>query len=112
MSRARTHIYSLEMLIHGAGYPLYMPTPSIGLPLAHRKHGIRVGDVGVATANGAFEFLFNVCQYHDQQDEGINPTVFPGCSEPLKPDIRVNHKFDLDTYLPSNRVREVDDPDS
>ncbi|KAF8731068.1 hypothetical protein AX14_005236, partial [Amanita brunnescens Koide BX004] len=105
-SRARTHIYSLEMLIHGAGYPLYMPTPSIGLPPAYRKNGIRVGDVGVITANGAFEYLFNVCRYHDQ-DEGVTPTMFPGHLEPLKPDIRVNHKFATDTYLPSDRVSEV-----
>ena len=78
----------------------------MGLPQAHRKTGIRVGDVGVITANGAFEFLFNVCQSDDQHDEGVNAT-FPGCFEPLKPDIRVNHKFDLDTYLPSDHVREL-----
>ena len=84
-----------------------MPTPSIGLPPAYRKNGIRVGDVGVITANGAFEYLFNVCQYHDQEDEGVTPTMFPGHLEPLKPDIRVNHKFATDTYLPSDRVSEV-----
>ena len=94
------------MLVHEAGYPIYMPTPSIGLPPAHRKTGIRVGDVGVITANGAFEFLFNVCQFHDQQDEGINAT-FPGRFEPLKPDIRINYRFGPDTYLPSNHVREL-----
>ena len=90
-----------------------MPTPSIGLPPAHRKTGIRVGDVGVITANGAFEFLFNACQSHDQQDGGVNKT-FPGCSELLESDIRVNHKFGLDTCLPSDHVRElqVSDNDS
>ena len=90
-----------------------MPTPSIGLPPTHRKTGIRVGDVGIITANGAFEFLFNVCQFDDQQDGGVNAT-FPGCFELLKPDIRVNHKFGLDTCLPSDHVRElqVDDHDS
>ena len=92
------------MLIHGAGYPLYIPTPSIGLPPAHRKTGVRVGDVGVITANGAFEFLFNVC---DQQDEGINAAAFPGCFEPLKAKIRVNQKFGPDTCLPSDCVRQV-----
>jgi hypothetical protein len=101
------------MLTHGAGYPLYMPTPSIGLPLAHRKAGIKVGDVGVITANGAFDFLFNVCQSHDQQDEGVNGT-FPGCSELLKSNILASRKFGLDTCLPSDHVRElqVNDHDS
>jgi hypothetical protein len=94
------------MLMHGAGYPLYMPTPSIGLGSTYRKNGIRVGDVGVITANGAFEFLFNVC------NDGVNPTIFPGGFEPLVPDIRINHKFGPDTYLPSDYVDEVNDDDS
>ncbi|KAF8344826.1 hypothetical protein F5887DRAFT_862173, partial [Amanita rubescens] len=54
-------IYSLNMLIRGLGYPLYMPAPSSHLPLAYRTHGIRVGDVGAVTANGAFDFMFNIC---------------------------------------------------
>ncbi|KAF8340210.1 hypothetical protein F5887DRAFT_1077009 [Amanita rubescens] len=33
-------IYSLNMLIRGLGYPLYMPAPSSHLPLAYRTHGI------------------------------------------------------------------------
>lgn len=83
-----------------------MPTPSIGLPLAHRKSGIRVGDVGVITANGAFEFLFNVCKCHDQKDDGVNAT-FPGRFEPLEPHIRINYKFGLDTCLMSDHVKEL-----
>ena len=95
------------MLTHGAGYPLYMPAPSIGLPPTYREKGIRVGDVGVITANGAFEFLFNVCH-----DEGIDATIFPDGFEPLMSDIRTNPKFSPDTYLPSDHVDEVDDHDS
>ena len=82
-----------------------MPTPSIGLSPAYRQRGIRIGDVGVITANGAFEFLFNVC------DDEVDPTIFPGGFEPLKPDIRINPKFGPDTYLPSEYVEEVNDHD-
>ena len=64
--------------------------------------------VTLTNANGAFEFLFNVCQFHDQQE------TLPGYFEPLTPDIRVNYKFGRDTYLPSDHVRElqVNDDDS
>ena len=78
----------------------------MGLPQTYRQNGIRVGDVGVITANGAFEFLFNVC------DDGVDPTIFSGGFEPLKPYIRTNHKFGPDTYLPSGCVDEVNYHDS
>ena len=87
------------MLTHRAGYPLYMPTPSGGLPEAHRKSGIRVGDVGVITANGAFDFRFNACQ----SDEEIDPPVSPL----LQPRIATNKKFGPDTYLASDDVIDI-----
>lgn len=46
-----------------------MPTPPDGLPLSHRENGVRVGDVGVITGNGAFHFLFNVFEENDRPIE-------------------------------------------
>ena len=101
-SRARTDIYAFEMLTHRAGYPLYMPTPLGGLPTAYRKKGIRIGDVGVITANGAFDFLFNACP----SDPGVNPVRLPDGFELLVPDIRTSDKFDPHVCLNSDRVRK------
>ena len=95
--RSRTHIYHLEMLIHKAGYPLYMPTPLGGLPASHQENGIRVGDVGLITANGAFHFLFNACQHHSQSDAEMDSPI--DYSKLLKPKIVTSKKFDPNTYL-------------
>jgi hypothetical protein len=92
------------MLTHRAGYPLYIPSPLGGLPAAYRRKGVRVGDVGVITANGAFDFLFNACQ----PDPGINPGVLPAGFESLKPLIRsTNDKFDPRACLTSDHVRTI-----
>ena len=96
------------MLTHRAGYPLYIPTPPEGLPEVHRKNGIRVGDVGVITANGAFDFRFNACQYHSQSDAEIGPLAFPL----LETRITTSKKFGPNTYLPSDTVDEFRDHDS
>ena len=101
-SRARTDIYSFEMLTHRAGYPLYVPTPLGGLPKEYSKKGIRVGDVGMITAYGAFDFLFNTCQ----SDPGVNPNVLPDGFELLKPRIRTSSKFDPGICLTSDHIRK------
>ena len=97
------------MLTHRAGYPLYMPTPLGGLSTAYRRKGIRVGDVGVITAKGAFEFLFNACKYNDQSNAGINPDTLPDGFELLKPSIRTSNVFSPGICLPSDHVREISD---
>jgi hypothetical protein len=97
------------MLMHRAGYPLYMPTPPEGLPASHRENGIRVGDVGVITANGAFHFLFNAFQHHSQSDAEICPPI--DCSTLLKSKILTSKKFGPKTYLSSIFVNDTGDPD-
>ena len=106
MPRGQSHIYSLEMLILEAGYPLYMPTPSGGLPAAYLRGGVRIGDVGLVTANGAFDFLFNTCQH------GVNPPILPDGFQLLRPIIRVNGKFDPGICLTSNHVSVTRDHSS
>lgn len=97
------------MLILEAGYPLYMPTPSGGLPTAYLRKGVRIGDVGLVTANGAFDFLFNTCQYDDPSDAGVNPSILPDGFEFLKPITRVNGRFDPGICLTSHHVSEIRD---
>lgn len=84
-----------------------MPTPLGGLPAAYRKKGIRVGDVGMMTAKGAFDFVLNACQHDDQSDAGINPAVVPDGFELLKPLIRTSDEFDPGVCLTSDNVCEI-----
>ncbi|KAF8329001.1 hypothetical protein F5887DRAFT_1006232 [Amanita rubescens] len=78
-------IYARDMLMCGKGYPLYEPTPS-GLSTVYRKYGIRVGDVGAITDEGAFDFMFNACQDHDQRDAAVNLAKLPDRFEFLSPE--------------------------
>lgn len=104
-SRSRIQIYLHEMLTHKAGYPLYIPTPPEGLPELHRENGVRVGDVGVITANGAFHFLFNIFQHYNQShaenDPLINSFKWP------KPKITTRDKFAANTFLSSVSVNDI-----
>ncbi|KAF7973411.1 hypothetical protein HWV62_15211 [Athelia sp. TMB] len=45
----------------GYGYPLYYTEPPSNLPLAYRKKGISIGDVGFIRPDGSFTFIFNMC---------------------------------------------------
>ena len=108
-ARTRAHIYSVQMLTQGSGYPLYMPTPSGGLPITYQKRGIRIGDVGTITANGAFDFLFNACEYDDPPGAEVNPAKLPDDFEVLKPEIRTGETFEPRARLTSRFVNEFRD---
>ena len=92
-SRDRIHVYYLEMLTYHR--KTYVPTP---LTMAYRKKGIKVGDVGVITANGAFHLVFIVCQ----SDPGSNPDILPDGFERVASRIRTSKIFDAGTCLTSN----------
>ena len=38
-----------------------MAEPNNRLPEAYRETGLRIGDVGVVTAQGTFDIFFNIC---------------------------------------------------
>ncbi|KAK2462845.1 hypothetical protein APHAL10511_005043 [Amanita phalloides] len=66
---------------HQLGHPLYLPGPNLSLSLSYRKKGIRVGDVGRITRDGAFDFLFNACL---PADHPANPSVLPDGYQPIE----------------------------
>ncbi|KAH0588260.1 hypothetical protein H2248_006968 [Termitomyces sp. 'cryptogamus'] len=52
-------VYARQLLPKRHGYPLWIPEP-YGNSLPYRTKGVRIGDVGYVTEDGAFETLFNV----------------------------------------------------
>ncbi|KAF8886953.1 hypothetical protein BD779DRAFT_542735 [Infundibulicybe gibba] len=52
-------VYAKQLLLRRHGYPLWVPEP-YGNTVTYRTKGVRIGDVGYVTPEGAFETLFNV----------------------------------------------------
>ncbi|KAG6861393.1 hypothetical protein C0995_000522 [Termitomyces sp. Mi166 len=60
MSRLNdAQVYARQLLPKRHGYPLWVPEP-YGNSVSYRTKGVRIGDVGYVTEDGAFETLFNV----------------------------------------------------
>ncbi len=82
MSDQRTHVvYTKLLLRRGHGYPLWIPEPDYSLPDAYRDKGVSVGDLGILTEDGGFDFLFNVCV---EADDLVNQGHVPPQFEPLR----------------------------
>ena len=67
--RADHEIYYHQLLIKKRGSPLWIPGPGMQLPIDYRRQGISIGDVGIVTHSGGFDFLFNIFQPADHQWE-------------------------------------------
>ncbi|KAF8959275.1 hypothetical protein BDZ97DRAFT_1632460, partial [Flammula alnicola] len=44
------------------GFPLLIPQPNTRLPKPYRAEGTCIGDVGMLTPEGGYEFLLNICR--------------------------------------------------
>ena len=60
-SKRDSVVYARILLVKGHGYPLWIPEPFSNLPRAYRSKGVRIGDLGIITTDGGFDFLFNIC---------------------------------------------------
>ncbi|KAF9009625.1 hypothetical protein BDQ17DRAFT_1073564 [Cyathus striatus] len=67
-------IYVEKMFPLNHGFPLWFPQPDRYLPFEYRRKGVSIGDVGVITPNGAFDFLFNISL---PAEHPINPNDLP-----------------------------------
>jgi hypothetical protein len=74
---------------------LWIPESNQRLHLNYRRTGVRIGDVGIITNDGAFSFLFNICGLpHNDQ---VNPPVLPKHFAPISLPIEAT---DIDNFTP------------
>jgi len=52
-------LYARILLVKRIGFPLWFPEPS-QYPPGYSRRGVSVGDVGVITFDGHFDFIFNI----------------------------------------------------
>uniref|UniRef100_A0A0W0FX36 Uncharacterized protein n=1 Tax=Moniliophthora roreri TaxID=221103 RepID=A0A0W0FX36_MONRR len=63
--------YARHLFLHGHGYALWIPEPNDNSTPEYFDQGVRVGDVGIITNDGGFDYLFNICA---PADDPINRT--------------------------------------
>jgi hypothetical protein len=93
----------VKLLLHKEmGYPLWTPEPYGNQSMA----GVDIGDVGIITSDGEFDFLFNICR---ARDDPVNSLGVPDGFEPLilKPNdvTRIQKWCDVGTHISSPQVR-------
>ncbi|KAK6980681.1 hypothetical protein R3P38DRAFT_466824 [Favolaschia claudopus] len=90
---SESEIYCKQLMRQKRGFPLYDPKPRRNLTPQYRESGVAIGDVGRITAEGAFDFFFNI---YLPADHPINNHNVPENFYPLAP-------FDpLDVYDEEN----------
>ncbi|KAF8157956.1 hypothetical protein B0H34DRAFT_436166 [Crassisporium funariophilum] len=94
-------IYEGQLAVKGRGYPLWIPNPNKRLPMPYRRRGIGIGDVGIITAFGGFDFLFNICL---PRDHPINPRTLPENFYPIDPPIEAIDIHGFSEYMPGSSI--------
>jgi len=90
-------LYAKQLLLKGNGYPLWVPQPKRHFGDLSAPAGIAIGDVGIITADGGFDFLFNVCV---SADHPINPRDLPSTFSPLSPQLSHTDICEFQEYAP------------
>ncbi|THV06077.1 hypothetical protein K435DRAFT_44087 [Dendrothele bispora CBS 962.96] len=89
LNQSDSNLYTRLLLPKGHGYPLWIPETDTNLPVEYRRYGTRIGDVGIVTDDGGFDYLFNIClPANDPVNKGRVPRDFEPLDTSL--DIRNN----------------------
>jgi len=108
-ARADHEVYSSQLLTKKRGYPLWVPGPGMQLPIEYRRQGVSIGDVGIITPTGKFDFLFNIfLPAHDPINDGMVPQGFtPLLLREVERDIQRSIDYGPNTHLASSSVRKI-----
>jgi len=106
--RRNSDIYYRHLAMKGRGSPMWITEPSTTLPKAYRRRGIAVGDVGILTAFGAFDFMFNIFlpADHPINQQGLPEGFSPHSPQPQSSDIHRHMEFQPDSYLATASVEK------
>ena len=105
VTRADHEIYYSHLLTKKRGSPLWIPGPGMQLPIEYRRQGISIGDVGIITESGGFDFLFNIFlpADHPIHVRGVPESFCP--LDPTQLEIETGRIYGRNTYLTSSSVR-------
>ncbi|KZV95560.1 hypothetical protein EXIGLDRAFT_567651, partial [Exidia glandulosa HHB12029] len=81
----------------GHGYPFWIPEPDAHLPSEQRSEGLRLGDLGILTNDGGFDYLWNI---HLPGNHPHNTLVPPNFKPVVLDTIRDVRRTDL--FFPRN----------
>lgn len=98
-----SEIYARLLLPQKRGYALWKPKPGNWLPEAYRKEGVSIGDVGILTEFGEFDYFFNACL---SADHPVNKDRVPQDFKPFA-DIDINNTWS-DQDMPGSFVSNND----
>jgi hypothetical protein len=78
------------------------------LPIEYRRRGIGIGDVGIITAAGGFDFMFNVClpEDHPINRDGVPDGFSSVHPELLESDVHKQMEFNPNSYLASSSIEK------
>ena len=99
-------IYKRHMYLEAHGFPLWIPQPNMRLSRSYRRQGVSIGDVGIFTSDGGFDFLFNVCLPAGHPN---NPNELPegfSCFVLRPADVSEFHAHSSHSYLASPSVKK------
>ena len=104
--RRSCDIYYRHLAAKGRGSPMWEPEPSSTLPNVYRRQGITVGDAGIITASGGFDFMFNIClpSDHPINQEGVPDGFLPIFPRLKSSDVRKRMAYNTNSYVASESV--------
>lgn len=102
-------MYYRHLSVKGRGSPLWLPAVGRQLSIEHRRKGISIGDVGLITFSGSFDFLFNILLPAEHPiHSGRVPERFIPLDPPLEDeDVEIQEEFAEDSYLASASVKKA-----
>jgi len=108
-ARADHELYYNQLLTKKRGSPLWIPGPGMQLPVEYRVQGISIGDVGIITSTGTFDFLFNIfLPASDPINNGNVPHAFSPLPQ-IEHEIQKTCDYLPNNYIANSSVRNVAD---